>query len=805
MVIHELESGLLSSKQDNVILNTKLSNAEAMIANLHQTVEALSNAVFRPISRPASSLHSVHLGVPLSHPTSQGYLNPAQPIAPLAYPTRQEELPSAPPLPTTDTISPPFCHTQTRDITNPNAYTPVKSETGQAHGHLPNPCSHTPKPEQGITPQAATLQAPKPTKGTSVYEDVLNKVAHSHNNISLNKFMSSQASRIEGPVMVPTYQETVIFDQNPGHKYVASNAPHPGPCPPPPAVPHQYSREEWIKPVPKLEASPAASQQPLLEGNLNPSCPLFLQLRRDIDDLRKQYEALSSEGKGSPLTSRASSPIKKSKHRSKTRSRVAKPPPPPPSSSSSSTSSSSSSSTPPPSKKKGGNPSIPPSSNSSEHGYHHLAKVIKPVTDCLVKLTELANKPSSPRPFSSKPKFKITYGSVLRHINISKDIRATPSSVLQCFNWAKDIDMQACKACTTDPSSPEEWNMLLRFHLSHLQGTLHEQMHHHVHSKTYTSTSAFWNQVWQLVFPPCSAREVVYKAVASYMIWDEVLGFERWASITRDLIEYLATMSGNPSSKVPFISENLYLHILRVIDGCTESASAQLTRDLAPITGPINRSIKNKQDVLASQYMEAFDQFVDFMQEWLNKHTYQLTFGRPQAIPAPKNPKPTAPKATPIPAAPQPAPQPPSYSQVLNEGGVGSNPNLRAMHTRQEQARQFTREQGQSSYKSYPQLEPPPAGVNRTWGYLQRTSARCPYGKMNCRDPPPPECDMPSCKYMGDWLDAQGKCSYCALPGHIKPQCPVYAKALSKFAEYEAARQANAGASPQQENLPATA
>ena len=38
------------------------------------------------------------------------------------------------------------------------------------------------------------------------------------------------------------------------------------------------------------------------------------------------------------------------------------------------------------------------------------------------------------------------------------------------------------------------------------------------------------------------------------------------------------------------------------------------------------------------------------------------------------------------------------------------------------------------------------------------------------------------------------------------PSIPqVYAKALSKFAEYEAARQANAGATTSQENLPATA
>jgi hypothetical protein len=206
--------------------------------------------------------------------------------------------------------------------------------------------------------------------------------------------------------------------------------------------------------------------------------------------------------------------------------------------------------------------------------------------------------------------------------------------------------------------------------------------------------------------------------------------------------------------------------------------------------------------------MEAFDQFVEFMQEWLNQHTYQLTFGRPQAIPAPRNPRPTGPKATPIPAAPQPAPQSPSYAQVLNEGGAGPEINLRAMQTRSEQTRQFTRDQnqGQSSHKSYPQLEPPPTGVNRTWGYLQRTSAKCQYGKMNCRDPPPQECTpIPNCKYMGDWLDATGLCSYCALPGHIKTQCPVYAKALSKYAEYEAARQTNAGAPSQQENYPATA
>jgi hypothetical protein len=145
---------------------------------------------------------------------------------------------------------------------------------------------------------------------------------------------------------------------------------------------------------------------------------------------------------------------------------------------------------------------------------------------------------------TSNTKFKMTYGLILKSVTITKDLRVTPTSVVQYFQHARDIDIQAYKACNILPSSKDEWSMFLKFHLAHLQGTLHEELYQRVHNNSFSSTQEFWLAVWKLVFPSCSSREVVTRAIASYMIWDEPLGLERWKSLSQDLISYLSSICG---------------------------------------------------------------------------------------------------------------------------------------------------------------------------------------------------------------------------------------------------------------------
>jgi hypothetical protein len=280
------------------------------------------------------------------------------------------------------------------------------------------------------------------------------------------------------------------------------------------------------------------------------------------------------------------------------------------------------------------------------------------------------------------------------------------------------------------------------------------------------------------------------------MIWDEPLGLERWKSLSQDLISYLSSVCGKRGdSHSLFVAESLYQHMLRVIDNCSESAAAQLNRDVTPYTSPIDVAMDLEEAIDTDMYMKSFNGFMTYLQRWLTKHSYVLTFGKAKAsstpTPRPANP----PKQTPTPQTLHPTPlpnpppaAPPSYSDVVTAGGAG-NPQLRAMDTRQAQARQFTQAQNQSSWKkTQEELQPPPPGITRTWGYMQKTAQGSPYGRVHCRDPPPADNKDPACHYLGDYLDAKGQCTYCTKTTHKKVDCVDYHKMVARWKEEEAKR-----------------
>jgi hypothetical protein len=184
------------------------------------------------------------------------------------------------------------------------------------------------------------------------------------------------------------------------------------------------------------------------------------------------------------------------------------------------------------------------------------------------------------------------------------------------------------------------------------------------------------------------------------------------------------------------------------------------------------------EPINAAQYLKAFEGFMLFLQRWLTKHTYQLTFGRNRAV---TNPAPGKEVGKPAaPGKPQPekakVPDSPSYSAVVTEGGAGPAANIRNMDTKQSQARQFVKDQASASYVP---LEPPPAGHERRWKYHSKTSPKD--GKRLLRDPAPAESASLGYQYLGDWLEHKGLCTYCVHPGHHRKDCGVLKKAIETY------------------------
>ena len=203
------------------------------------------------------------------------------------------------------------------------------------------------------------------------------------------------------------------------------------------------------------------------------------------------------------------------------------------------------------------------------------------------------------------------------------------------------------------------------------------------------------------------------------------------------------------------------------------------------------------EPITAAQYLRAFEGFMLFLQRWLTKHTYQLTFGRNRAGANPGHGK--EPGKSAAPAKPQPekarVPDPPSYSTVVTEGGAGPAANIRNMDTKQGQARQFAKDQVSAAFVP---LDSPPAGHERKWRYHSKTCHKD--GKRLLRDPAPTEGIKLGYQYLGDLLEHQGMCTYCVQSGHQRKDCAVLKKAIEVYNQHKS----ESPAVPTQENSHAT-
>jgi len=402
---------------------------------------------------------------------------------------------------------------------------------------------------------------------------------------------------------------------------------------------------------------------------------------------------------------------------------------------------------------------------------------------------------------STKPpsdKFKIMFNLQLKKISLSKGERVTAPYVIGVFNAARDIDTAALKASNRQPVTQDEWNSFFKFHLGHMTGALYEELVVLVHQGKFKDSKLFWNAVYQKLFPAYPAREALNKALASYMVWDEPLGIERWEAITKSMVEYQGSMSGKVGEDQVFhMAESFHQQIQRVIDTSVDACSAMLCREFSTFTAQIEETIEAEEKVTGEMYQKANKGFMRYLIKWLNKYTYTLTFGHPQAV-VKKVPNPAVqgqtnlnhihtPATDSTPTTPRES-VPPTYQQVVTEGGQGP-PQTPNKHV--PAANKVLRYDNQ---KPPPLDKIAPTGKHRTWHMRLRTN---PTGgpRIPCSDPPPPECTDTRCQYYGDWLDIQGLCTYCLSADHQKADCP----------KHKAATEAYYAKFPRQENYRAPA
>ena len=331
------------------------------------------------------------------------------------------------------------------------------------------------------------------------------------------------------------------------------------------------------------------------------------------------------------------------------------------------------------------------------------------------------------------------------------------------------------------PNTPNEWSMFLKFHLTHLHGVLHEEMILLVQSNTFQSTESFWNVVFQKIFPSYMAREAFDKALSAYMVWNEAQGIERWEANVQAMAQFLASMTGKTGTeRRRDIAEQIFRQFQRVVDNSQEQQSAQLSRDFSDYTGDIEKALSRGQPITAEMYEFANQCFYAFLHKWLNRHTYELTFGYPRAGSSTRATGPgqlnhiSATQSTIYVTehnAPKAESPPPSYSQVVTEGGRGAPaPSLRQMRPLQQKEHIVLDKVG-------------PTGKLRTWGWQQTTRPADKSARVPCNAPAPADCTNPKIKYYGDWLEEQGLCTYCCTAGHTKDRCEVYAKACAYWQE----------------------
>jgi hypothetical protein len=395
---------------------------------------------------------------------------------------------------------------------------------------------------------------------------------------------------------------------------------------------------------------------------------------------------------------------------------------------------------------------------------------------------------------SHESKFKMNAQERLKNVEIKSGEQLTVSSLLRIMNLARDIDLAALKAMTRPPSSSSEWKQVFHFYCLHLDQGLYTRLWPHISLGKITSVDSFWDLVFEELFPKILVPDVFDSLLQSYFPWNESSGLDRWYSTTTSLIRYMAYCEGLWGNDLHYhIAKKQNAQFLRLIHKCSSSYRQNLHREFNSLQAPIKQALSQGLAPSISQYEDAVSSFMEWMKNEITLFGYMEVFGYKQA--SKSSPLPSATKAPQLrqvqfsPVEEEQFITPPSYSQVTEHGSQSPTSYLRKLHT-SAAAKQFT-----SSSSSAPKDLAPyaPNGKKRTWGWKQRTVSIDGQGRKFCRDPVG---DVKGCEYYGDVLDAQGLCSYCTKPGHVKAECAVYAENVRKFK----AAQNKSRSSSQQEN-----
>jgi hypothetical protein len=390
-------------------------------------------------------------------------------------------------------------------------------------------------------------------------------------------------------------------------------------------------------------------------------------------------------------------------------------------------------------------------------------------------LQELAKAISSQVQDKAHPveKFKMNNYFQLKQVRISKGERITTPFILKTLSNVKTIDSAASKASNRKPQTANEWHTYLKFHLAHLEDSLHEEMSAYCQENDFHNAADFWTQVYKKVFPSDIALDAFDKALTSYMIWSEPLGFERWQAITNIMLTHKAHMKGKLPTEVPiYIAEGISQQLQRVVRACPEQQSATLFKDYTSTYSDILNARELCHPVTKEMYTTSNQMFIRQLKRLLDSYTSESIFGHStskehkasDATPKVQQITREVPSSTPAEASP-----PPTYTQVTQLGGQGY--------------------QGRPAPKDRKPVPPghqsiAPTGLVRTWNWYTVTN---PNDKVKhpiripCYDPPPKECTNSKCVYYGDWLDVQGVCSYCLSDKHLKSACEKYRLAVAKY------------------------
>jgi hypothetical protein len=435
-------------------------------------------------------------------------------------------------------------------------------------------------------------------------------------------------------------------------------------------------------------------------------------------------------------------------------------------------------------------------------------------------LYKMADKP--------KPPFKMNYHCQLPNVRMAKGTMTTSSVVIKTFATAKTVEAAAVLAQSRKPVTQEDWDIYFKFHLTHMEHTLRDEMLEKLQVTPVQDSKSFWTMVLRVVIPLHISIQVCEQALDEYMPWHEPIGITRWVAILNALMGHLTLLQHKMGKERDLlIAETWYRHLHKVVQRCPLKEYRELKAVFNSFKLPITKAMEQGTVITCDMYEDVSAQFTKYLVEQWDEFSCQDLFGH-KLVKGEIGPTPTPPKTSqtprvqtpaPTPASPTPSvkapvtPAPPSYGQVVVEGGAGPAPIA--------MIRAFTPRPGSavSCRQSHPIKDPPahlakvaPTGIPRTWGWPQYTLPEDPSKpRWPCSYPPPPENQNPKNEYYGDWLDSLNLCSYCLSDKHKRAQCVTYdvnmAKGIARNKERAAlaAAQQTGPSQPAQVQNPATA